>query len=341
MRKLASLFKIDNGCFNHRMLLPFRYVGSEPEFEGRLSCGGYVDTEPEDAVMVHGAMVTKDMEWISSRLLKGNDLVWACDDDYWNIPEWNPNYMVPAGRWTFEMPRRAADWIVASTEYLADRCRRRNNRVLIAPNMLDLSTYPCKIGHPQTVQYKSGEQKIRILWCGSMTHSEDMGVVANPLDRILEKYPGKIDVVFMGSHPPDSLLRKWLHKGVEIIPGVPMAQYGEMLATIAPHIFLAPLAPHEFNLSKSSIRCYDAWVLSAALVASDFGEYSCVRHGVDGLKCRTDDEWTDALEFLIENDSLRIQLGNSGRLRVESQYSWQNPVCREPWREVFREILNG
>lgn len=340
MRKLASLFKTDNGCFNHRVLLPSRHVGSEPEFAGRIVCGGYIEAQPEDAIMVHGALLPKDMEWLSGRLLKGNDLVWACDDDYWNIPEWNPNYVVPSGRWIFEAPRRMADWIIASTEYLADRCRRRGNRVMVCPNLLDLSTYPCSLGHPQTVQYKSGPQKVRILWAGSQTHSEDMDVISRPLDVILEKYEGKIDVVFMGSHPPDEVLRKWLHHGVEVMPGVPMSEYGSMLARIAPHIFLAPLAPHEFNRSKSNIRPLDAFALSAAVVASDYGEYgSCIHNGVNGYKCVTEDDWIQALETLIENHSLRIRIGNAGRQSVESQYSWQNPDCREPWRHAFREIL--
>lgn len=337
MRKLLIRNDHDNPCQYHRLLMPSRWLSTEPEFEGRLG-GEHTEASADDVVMQHGLFMPEMfvMDRISPYLHKGCKFAWAIDDDYTSIPDWNVNKLSPNRAWTALVPARMADFVVVSTPHLATRVHTKG-QVLVAPNLMDLTSYPCEIGHPQ----KNNSRFVRIMWIGSNTHSGDVKVAEKGLDHILAKYQGKVEVLFMGAHPPDDLMRKWLRKGLFIEPSVSHSVYNQVLCQAAPHIIIAPMQECEFNLSKSAIRPLEGMALSAAVVASDFGEYSLIKHGEDGLLCKGEDDWAEALDSLVADPLLRIRLGNSGRRRVEAEYNWANPNCRESWRMAFRAMLNS
>jgi glycosyltransferase involved in cell wall biosynthesis len=79
--------------------------------------------------------------------------------------------------------------------------------------------------------------------------------------------------------------------------------------------------------------------VAGAVVASPVGEYKVVREGVDGLLAYTERDWYAALKKLIDDEAYRRELASTGRKRVEAEFNWTNPSCREPWREAIRELV--
>jgi glycosyltransferase involved in cell wall biosynthesis len=122
---------------------------------------------------------------------------------------------------------------------------------------------------------------------------------------------------------------------------VALHEYWKYLASIAPHIVLAPMAPCRFNLSKSAIRVFDAWALSAAVIASDWGEYGAkVEHGRTGYKVRPNEKWTSEIRDLVLDRDRRHFFAEAGRKQLETYWSWQQSYAgREQWKTAIKAIL--
>lgn len=334
MSRIVKLYNADEGCRFHRLLQPARFVGAEPEFAGRVVCDKFPDRRPGDAVVVHGGFMERSLPvWVGEAVHEGGKFVWSIDDDFKSIPDWNPYKPKPEAWWGYHFPARAADAVLCSTESLADTFRGKVfGDVFVAPNLHDLTLYP-------TPEPPKNTGVVTIVWAGSPTHRRDVEVVEKAVDHVLTKYSRRAEFIFIGGPPPDGLMQRWLHRGLDVLDGQPLALYPQVLTAARPHVFLAPMFPCDFNRSKSNLRVLDGWALSSAVVASPFGEYACVRDGLDGLVAGSPDEWVDALDALVRNDGLRERLGAAGRKRAEAEYDWNNPACRGPWRAFYRAVL--
>lgn len=61
-----------------------------------------------------------------------------------------------------------------------------------------------------------------------------------------------------------------------------------------------------------------------------------IQHGVNGMLANSDEEWIDSLSQLVENESLRNQLGAQGRITVEGRYSVTANVSL--YRSIFQDL---
>jgi hypothetical protein len=109
--------------------------------------------------------------------------------------------------------------------------------------------------------------------------------------------------------------------------------------SLQPQIWLAPLAEIPFNLAKSNLRVMEGWAMNAAVVATNWGEYSCIKSGEDGRLCSDPDQWFEALTRLVSDHEYRCQMAYSGRQRAESECDWNNPNCLVPWVKAFSAIM--
>lgn len=336
----------DSACPYHRLLLPARYCSEKFAIEhGWEFLVGDGLPPGHDIYVLTGLVNEATIIHIARLKRRGAKFVWSVDDDWKTIPDWNPAKPTEDQLALYDLLKQMADWVMTSTPHLASTFDDIKHKVVCAPNLLDLARFP-QVQHQ--VDDKTGLKHynmevslpVRIVWSGGITHKNDMEVMTDTLERVLGTYnPSQVIVVFQGMAPPPRLLRKYLHRGLFHQPAVPFAAYQNILNSINPHIYLAPLAPVEFNLSKSNLRVIEGWALMATPLASDWGEYRCIQSGEDGRLADTPDEWWTGLNRLIKDHEYRLQLAANGRQRVEAQYSWDNPRCRQPWNEAFTKIL--
>lgn len=83
----------------------------------------------------------------------------------------------------------------------------------------------------------------------------------------------------------------------------------------------------------------ESWALMAAPIATDWGEYRCIHNGHDGRIVEDEDGWYSAMSRLATDHEYRTQLIAAGRDRVDREYSWENPKCRQQWYEVFAKLF--
>lgn len=285
---------------------------------------------------------------------KGAKFVWSVDDDWLSIPEWNPANPGDSGLCVYDVMKELADYVVVSTPYLAETFKELGDKVLIAPNLLDLSLYPqVPFNYFTDNDGRSGkqyeikiQQPVRVVWSGSETHRGDIEEITDPLDRFLDGYCGvgvqqKATVMFVGMFPHGSIVRKYLHKGLFYQAMVPFASYHSLISSTQPAVCLAPLTKIPFNRGKSNLRILESWALCAAPVATSWGEYSTtINHRQDGMISGTIEQFYSDLEEVVNDHELRVSLASHGRMQVEMQYNWDREECKSQWYNVFDRILS-
>jgi len=319
-----------NGSYVHRLLYPARYCNEDLHSEGwdfELSMGDPLGKK--DIYCLHQINKPKNFDYASLWQSQGSIWVWSIDDDFTTVPEWNPCRPTEEVLHSWYHSSSLADLIVASTPGLA-KALKQPKKTVVAPNLMEVANYP-------TPAPADDDKVLRVLWSGSQTHLGDLEVIQDPIDKLLRKYQGRVEFYFIGM-VPGKLARDWLNRGVYYQKGVPLSQYPNLLAQYRPHVFMAPLDDITFNQSKSAIRVYEGWCLSAATIASPVGEYNVVRDEVDGLLAADESQWYSQLDRLISDGDFRNSLAETGRRRVEQEFNWAVPSCREPWLRAFKEM---
>lgn len=345
MPSIYLQYPYDSGCPYHRHLLPARFCGEDfgKAYGWEFHVGDGLPPG-HDIYMLQGLPQESMVIQVARLKAQGCKFVWSLDDDWLTIPEWNPAKPSDNALAMWYLLRDMADWIVVSTPHLATTLDSVKKKVLIAPNLLDLSVFDSReytlTEDGRRAYNMSFSLPVRVVWTGGSTHKEDVAILEDCLDRLLSIYDiTKVVVIFQGMMPPPKLTRKYLHRGLFHQPAVPFASYQKIINSIEPHIYLAPLAPVEFNLSKSNLRIMESWALMSCPIASDWGEYSCIKSGQDGRLVSGSNEWWNVLDKLIRDHEYRLGMSANGRQRVEEEYDWNNKKCRRPWYEAFSKIL--
>jgi hypothetical protein len=334
MASIHLSYLADEGCSWHRFLQPARFCA--PDFA------------PMGHDILVGPTIDKEAEWIGIHALpndiavfelarahrRGQKVLWSVDDDWLTVPDWNPAAPGFDGLVIYDMLKDIADLILCSTPYLAATFDDVREKVVTAPNLIDLATFPV----PPSVM--KAELPVRVVWVGGRTHKEDIEVITNVVGAMINKLTMEnVSFVYMGMQPPHPLTRDFLRKGLMYQPPVPFQQYQRVVNTLAPDVWLAPLADVPFNHSKSNLRIMEGWALMSAPCASRVSEYNCIRPGIDGRLAGSEDEWISALTRLVTDHTYRMDMIAEGRKRVEIAYDWNRWECRRSWHDVFARML--
>jgi len=321
-----------NFCELHRLVYPIRYTGEDfPELDFTISTTD--PTEPFHYYVTHGLPPLNNVCEFGLWKNRGGKWILSLDDDYRNIPNWNPAKLKDFQLGLHEFTLDAADYIISSTPALTEALGRQH-KTLTAPNLMDVAAYDT----PTPAAIEQG--RLRVVWAGSKTHSKDLELIEAALDYLIPKYRKNVDFIFVGG-APDGILKKYLLKGLYFEKGVESNVYHDFMSyRIRPHVFLAPLIEHPFNLCKSNIRVLEGWCLSAAVVASPVGEYKVIEEGIDGEYATTKEQWIERIERLINNHKYREKLAVAGRKTVEQKYNWNNYNCRFQWRMLLQQLYS-
>jgi glycosyltransferase involved in cell wall biosynthesis len=340
---MASIFLIytsDGACTFHRLLQPARFCAPDFAPLGHVIDVGDGFPEGYDWIALTGLPTPTAILEVARCKHRGQKFLWSLDDDFLSIPDWNPakpKDMHALSVW--QMAKEMADLILCSTPALAATFADVSEKVMTAPNMIDLSTFPYW-SEAQGERTVSVTLPIRVCWVGGITHRMDTEILVEPVDAILKRFPrDELQVVWFGALPPHKLLRDHLHRGLVYNPPSTFPNYQGTLNSLRPDVYMAPLDPCDFNLSKSNLRVLEAWGMQAVPVASPHGEYACVRPGIDGRLAGGSEEWISSLSRVISDHAYRTQMALDGRQRVGLEYDWNRFACRRPWHELFARVF--
>ena len=334
----------NSACTVYRAEMPMLHLYSDLSMNG-IHITGDNKTLPKEIfdVYIFNRLIRPDfyINIIDPLLKMGKQLVWQCDDDIWNIPEWNPASKLlnvqDLNSTELYLDKCKSIWV--STDELASTIIHPE-KIKVLPNLIDLNKFD-EVTH-------ENYGPIKIVWCGSSSHDKDFDVIVEPIIKIAEKHKDKVAIIFWG-YLPTALANFEREPGfpyASLIPKYDNLFFGEWfsnreyfhkLRELKPDIALMPLDNCKFNYSKSNLKYIEMSMAGAACIATDLPPYESIQNKETGLKVKNGQEWYDALDELIQNRDYRLKLNTNACEQIRQKYCWQCPT-RQLWLQAFLEL---
>jgi glycosyltransferase involved in cell wall biosynthesis len=284
------------GCGWYRMLMPAHYLNSTGEVHAVCTSEIMMaDMFNYDIVIFQRHFEEKINPLFKAAKDSGATVIYEMDDDFFNIRPKNPAFALvkPKDKENVKYLMRNADAIFVSTDPLVHMYKSFNKNIHVLPNMIEIDDSFLSM-RPYDM-----EKSIRMVYCGGPSHIEDFEEMESAFGVLLDKYPGLLEVVFIG-YCPEYLKSD---KRVLYIPWLNISDFMRALSSQLPHIGLVPLAKNSFNAAKSNIKFLEYTAVGAVTVASAVRPYmQTIDHGVNGMIVDNNkaETWVSVVSELID-----------------------------------------
>jgi len=203
---------------------------------------------------------------------------------------------------------KLSDTVVVGNRYLFEYAMQFNKNVRLIPTTIDTDIYT-----PLSVT-ETDKNKITIGWSGSKTTIDHFREAIPVLQHIKGKYKNQVQIKVMGDasfsdENLDASSSDWRLE-TEI----------EDLRTF--DIGIMPLPDDEWSRGKCGLKGLQYMALEIPTIMSRVGINSeIIDNGVNGFLASTKEEWVQSLSILINDKTLRKQMGEKGREKVINHYS--------------------
>lgn len=255
---------------------------------------------------------------------QGKRVVVDCDDDWLNVPKYNPGSRKPREQvQAMTGLLREASALTVSTPALARVYGRFNDDITVVRNGLDWDMW-ADIQRPVS-------ERVRVGYMGELYWRRgDLDVLRPMIRQWLDRNP---QVEFVAAGDP----------GIHDFLGVPKDQR----VSVAPTQFwwfdlpditatfdigLVPLARNPLNEGKSHLKGLEYGACGIPYIASPSESYEWFTDG-NGLLAGNHAEWVAALDALVADAELRRSMGDRGRQLAketsvqERANEWEAAVC--------------
>jgi glycosyltransferase involved in cell wall biosynthesis len=219
---------------------------------------------------------------------------------------------------------RACDGVICSTQALAERLADLHAHRVVCTNGIDLGRYPYPL--PQ-------RDSVTIGWAGGTGHERAMRPWMPVIADVLEaRRAARFRTV--GQPYGLELAERFGSERASAMRFAALDTYPAAMAAF--DVALAPAAPSAFFTAKSDLRFLEAAALGLPVVA-DPVVYPAIVHGSTGLHAATPDEAREHLLALVDDPSLRGELGSAARAYVERERAM--PVAARQWERALTAPL--
>lgn len=217
---------------------------------------------------------------------------------------------------------RLSNAITVGNEWLADYARKHNKNVTVIPSSVDTDFYLPK-------EAKSNK-KVVVGWTGSSTSQTHLEMFVPLLREISEKLP--IEIHVHSDREPDLadvpyIWHKWaVDNEVEVISNF--------------DIGIMPMPDDEWSQGKCSMKALLYMSLGVPTVCSDIGmNREVINHGENGFLAKTNQDWFQAIQTLVNDESLREKMGKKSRQTVVEKYSMRK--CAKLFADVVLKTVKN
>jgi O-antigen biosynthesis protein len=335
-----------DACALWRFLLPHLHI-EKSRFVFENDCPSLSVTVPRQVIFPMHEVLDADVIAVQRCASNGNlsamkimrkvgvKIIYDIDDDLWNVPVFNPAHELFRNlRYGLTQCVGYCDALTVSTERLKTVVRQhvpelKRKEITVIPNAIDLDYFKER-------RQPLNPERFVVGWGGSNTHERDVAPVFRVLPGLIEVEP-TLYLEFVGANsPPESIHG---HPQVKLRPWTPVAEYASRLSTWSWDLFLAPLADHPFNKSKSNIKILEAAAVGAPILVSDIGEYGkfCrMDKDLRYLLCNGSKEWARKIRELLHEPDRRAFLVERMRHVVREHYTIERSVAR--WKVIIEGV---
>lgn len=197
-----------------------------------------------------------------------------------------------------------ADVVTVGNEYLANRAECAGaNRIEYLPTVVDLQKY--------STRTHSAEDAFTIGWVGSPTTADYLHQIQSALSKVLNDTDQLVLVgsgnVDLGDIPIE--IRKW-------------SEDKEVSDIKTFDVGIMPLPDCPWERGKCGYKLIQYMACGVPVVASPVGvNEKIVDDAKNGFLAYSSSDWIESINHLRNSPSLREQMGNCGRKKVEQKYS--------------------
>jgi glycosyltransferase involved in cell wall biosynthesis len=200
---------------------------------------------------------------------------------------------------------KRVDLVIAGNKVLSDYSAQFNKNVVIVPSAVETRNIPVK-------DYSLASEKIVIGWVGGGINLHHLGALSAVFQGLSKNYPIELRVISNKTIDIQAV-------NVRFVPWR-LATQEEEIALF--DIGVMPLPLNRHSEGKCGYKALQYMAATVPPVVSDVGvNRDIVEHGREGLVAKTNDAFYEALKLLIEDRSLRQEMGINARRKVEKRYS--------------------
>lgn len=345
-----------DGCNYVRLHLPAIYNGfktDRPSFSEPRKTIDEIKQEiaGADVVVFHRAENRTYHNFAKVLKQKGKKIVMDNDDTF-QVDGAHPlAHFQPNGTWEDDLKRRfdnlnefisMCDLVTTSTQVLSDEYKKITSNVQILKNCVDPDDWDEPL--------RNDGDKIRIGMVGSVAFEFDY----LHLKDLIRKLSKRDDVTFCMMGLGDKKHREnnpkvekvfqeeyafWDSVPKEHFPWCPVWLYPSTLNEMKLDIMLIPRKDNYFNRCKSNLKFLEAGMCEIPVIAQSFenGPYEEITDGVNGMLIKDNSEWEEKIEKLIQDKTLRRQMGKNAREYVLSNYSIKDHAHK--WADAYSSLF--
>ncbi|AKR42919.1 tetratricopeptide repeat protein [Methylophilus sp. TWE2] len=263
----------------------------------------------------------------------GKTIIYETDDAFHLLPENHPKAFHRAKAPAMMECAQMADVITVSTQALANEFAAYGH-VEIIPNMLSPKLWQAE---PKTRSQQT-PTSLRIGLVGGANHRDDFALINSAIATIAAIYPGVTWVAYGES-------------AVNLMSAIPACAcfesystnyhyptHAKRLAQLALDIALVPLEGNPFNRCISNLKFLEFGFLGVPAVFSNVESYNTsVVDGETGLLVNNStDSWVKAIQTLIDNPTLREQIGANAQKEVQT--NWMLTSQNNGWQALLEKL---
>lgn len=224
----------------------------------------------------------------------------------------------------FETLWNGADRVIAGNQFLAESVRPYCGSVSVIPTSIDVERFQFK----DRVAQKAGSS-LTIGWTGTSSNLGQLAIIRDAIESVSVEHDVTLEVVCEDRPDRLSEFDNWRVP----VRYTTWSREEEVAALSRFDIGVMPLETTPWNRGKCGFKLIQYLATGLSAVASDVGVNSEIADsGHAALLARSSEDWATQISMLCSNPNRRIQMGQCGRSRVESEYSIQANAAR--WIEA-------
>jgi glycosyltransferase involved in cell wall biosynthesis len=286
-------------------------------------------------ILLYNRICQYDLNWSKTKELLGCQVVMDIDD-HWQLPVnhlYYNTYQDIAER--IERNLMQADLVTVTNSNLLNKVKQFNDNVIVMPNAL-----PYGLNQFNDTRVKS--DKVRLFWCGSISHDNDIKILKEPLKRLQGRKD--IQMVMGGYNDSDAYTKSIWDKMFSMftgnLPSIKLhsaspTQYMDMYNFA--DIVLIPLEDSEWHSCKSNLKILEAAAKRLPVICSNVAPYNM---DVDApvLWVNNQKDWFRYINLLTNNPSLRENLGNELYAWATKRYNFKE--INQQRYDAYKSIIS-
>jgi hypothetical protein len=331
MRKITGFPLQDTGVGFYRIVQPLRFVKRE-KLANEIRITPFSGTnDPTKIASYQSLKIPTYNDKLLMRISGGADVIWTTmifdelqirrmldlrkwsgakwivdiDDNMFDVTKDNPGYKgVKAASDNIRLCLSLADGLTVSVPYLEKLYKPYNKNIHIIYNGIDMKEW----GYT-----RAKGSKIKIGWRGAYGHSQDFGLAAPALEKLMDRYD--IEVHTFGVKPR-------FNKPFTHTEWVELPEYPKTLAGLGFDIAIVPLIDSNYNRCKSNLAVLENSALKTPVIASPTEN----QKDLPILYADSNYEWYEKLEQLILDAKLRKSQGEKQFKFIQEKYNPKDQV---------------